>query len=155
MQLDLSAISALVDTTLHMLDAAMEHTANWILQLLDVREELATSIGVNISVPDINEFAEKVGKPFVSKLQANISSRFGSQDIISAFSILDPKKVPSIDSADIKTYGESFVDTLCAHFGVPCTPVCFPEKGAAPSNPMPTIEANVMPFCFKHSTNAA
>ena len=35
-QLDLSAISALVDTTLHMLDAATEPTANWILQLLDV-----------------------------------------------------------------------------------------------------------------------
>lgn len=27
--------------------------------------------------------------------------------------------VPSIDSADIKSYGESFVDTLYAHFGVP------------------------------------
>ena len=31
--LDLSAISALVDATLHMLDAAMEPAANWILQL--------------------------------------------------------------------------------------------------------------------------
>ena len=77
------------------------------------------STGVNISVPDINEVTEKVGKPFVSKLQANISSRFGSQDIISAFSVFDPKKVPNIDSADIKTYGESFIDTPCGHFGVP------------------------------------
>ena len=38
-------------------------------------------------------------------LVANISSRFGLQDIIEAFSIFDPKKVPSIDSAGIKTYG--------------------------------------------------
>ena len=37
-QLDLSAISALVDTTLHMVDAAMEPSANWILQLVDLRE---------------------------------------------------------------------------------------------------------------------
>ena len=27
--------------------------------------------------------------------------------------------VLSIDSADSKSYGESFVDTVCAHFGVP------------------------------------
>ena len=97
----------------------MEPSANWVLQLVDLREELATSIGVNISVPDIVAFTEKIGKPFVSKLKANISSRFGSQDITAAFSIFDPKKVPSIDSADIKTYGESFINTLHAHFGVP------------------------------------
>lgn len=55
----------------------------------------------------------------MSKLKANISSRFGSQDVIADFSIFDPKKVPSIDSADIKTYGESFVDILYSQFGVP------------------------------------
>ena len=60
-------------------------------------------------------FTENVGKPFVSNLKANISSRFGSQDIIAAFSIFDPKKVPSIDSPDIKMYSESFINTLYAH----------------------------------------
>ena len=50
-QLDLSAISSLVDATLHILDAAMEPSANWILQLVDVKEELAATIGVNL-VPD-------------------------------------------------------------------------------------------------------
>ena len=109
-QLDLSAISALVDTTLHMLDAAVEPSANWILQLQDIQEELATSIGVNVSVPDV-AFTEKAGKSFVSK--ANISSRFSSQDVVVAFSIFDLKKVPSIASADIKTYGESFLNIIC------------------------------------------
>ena len=118
MQLDLSAISSLVDATLHMLDPAMEPSANWILQLVDVKEKLAATIGVNISVPDVVAFTENVGKPFVSNLKANIPSRFGSQDTIAAFSIFDPKKVPSIDSPDINTYGESFVNTLYAHFGV-------------------------------------
>ena len=95
MQLDLSASSALVDATLHMLDAALEPSANWILQLVNIKE-LAATIGVNISIPDIVAFTENVGKPFASNLKANITSRFGSQDIIAAFSIFDPKKVPSI-----------------------------------------------------------
>ena len=117
-QLDLSAISALVDATLHMLDAALEPSANCILQLVDIKEELAATIGMNLSVPDMVAFTENVGKPFVSNLKANISSRFSSQDIIAASSIFDPKKVPSIDSPDIKTYGESFVNVLYVHFGV-------------------------------------
>ena len=90
-----------------------------ILQLVDVQEELDTTIGATISVPDIVAFIESAGKSFVSKLQANISSRFGSQDVIAAFSIFDPKKVPSIDSPDINTYGESSINTLHSHFGVP------------------------------------
>ena len=52
---------------------------------------------MTISVPDIVAFIESVGNTFVSKLKANISSKFWSQDIIVAFSIFDPKKVPSID----------------------------------------------------------
>ena len=40
--LDLSAISALVDSTLHMLNASTDPTANWILKLFDDQEELDT-----------------------------------------------------------------------------------------------------------------
>lgn len=54
----------------------------------------------------------------MSNLKANISSRFVSQDVITAFSIFDPKKVPAIDSPDIKTYGELLLSTLISHFGV-------------------------------------
>ena len=42
----------------------------------------------------------------------------------------------------------------CMLFDLACTPVCFPEKGAAPLNPMPTSGASLMLFCFKHSSNA-
>ena len=83
-------------------------TTNWILQLHDVCEELAR-IEVNISVPAALEFAEKVGKPFISKLKANISNRFSSHDVVAAFSIFDPRKVPAINSAEINTYGEAYV----------------------------------------------
>ncbi len=102
MCLDLSVISTLVDNTLHVLDEAMEPAANWILQLQDAREELST-IEVNVSATDALAFLRSTGKPFVLNLKANISSRFVSQDIVSAFSIFDPKKVPSITSPDIKS----------------------------------------------------
>ncbi len=115
--LDLSVISTLVDNTLHVLDEAMEPAANSILQLQDAREELST-IEVNVSATDALAFLRSTGKPFVSNLKANISSRFVSQDIVSAFSIFDPKKVPSITSPDIKTYGEALLNKLVAHFGV-------------------------------------
>ena len=64
-------------------------------------------------------FTESIGKSFVSMLRANISNRFGSQDVIAAFSIFDPKKVPSIDSPEISKYGEDSLNILHSHFGVP------------------------------------
>lgn len=57
-QLDLSAISSLVNSTLYTINAAIEPSANWILKLVDAREELATTIGVNISVSNIAAFTE-------------------------------------------------------------------------------------------------
>jgi len=53
---------------------------------------------------DIKSFQDNVGIPFVSTLKANISSRFGSQDVVSAFSIFDPKKTPRIDSLEYTYY---------------------------------------------------
>jgi len=114
-ELDLSAIASLVGNTLNMLDAATVSSANWILQLQDVCEELATK-QVGVSVPAALDFAEKVGKPYISKLKVNICSRFSSQNVVAAFSIFDPTKIPSINSAEIKTYGESSLDILMSHY---------------------------------------
>ena len=50
-------------------------------------------------------------------LKANISNRFVSQDIVSSFSIFDPKKVPAADSSDLLAYGEDSVDLMLAHYG--------------------------------------
>ena len=49
---DLSVILALVDTTLHMLDAYMEYAAKWILQLVNFGKEFDAAIGVTIPVPN-------------------------------------------------------------------------------------------------------
>jgi len=37
---------------------------------------------------------------FFSILKPNISSHFGSQDVVSAFSIFDPKETPKLDSSE-------------------------------------------------------
>lgn len=75
-----------------MLDSSINPTANWILRLIDEQEEFDTTTRVTVSLPDIVAFIESEGKPLISNLKANISSRFGSQDIKAASSIFDPKK---------------------------------------------------------------
>ena len=51
-------------------------------------------------------------------LKANISSWFISQDIVSSFSISDPKKMPAADSSDVLAYREDLVDLMLAHYSV-------------------------------------
>ena len=48
----------------------------------------------------------------------NISSRFSSSgDVVQALSIFD-RKVPSVESKDLSSYGEDYVSTtLLAHYG--------------------------------------
>ena len=90
-KLDLTVISSLVEATLYSLDDALSPAANWVLELQDMKESLEEAMGVNTTTSDIQTFQNSV----VSTLKGNISSRFCSQDIVSAFSIFDPKKTPS------------------------------------------------------------
>ena len=113
--LDLSVVGSLVDATLHTLEDAMLPAANWVLELSEEASTLESVTGIKITQEDIRTFLEKVAKPFVTLLKGNISSRFTSSGaILSAFSIFDPKKVPS---ADLATYGEDAIETLLAHYG--------------------------------------
>ena len=50
-------------------------------------------------------------------LKVNISSRFVLQDIVSSFSIFDPKKVPATDSSDLLAFGKDSVDLMLADYG--------------------------------------
>ena len=83
--------------TLNSLDDAILPSANWVLQLQDAREELKAATGIEVTQLDICPFQEKVCKPFIRLIKDNISSRFrsASKDVLSAFSIFDPKKVPA------------------------------------------------------------
>ena len=117
--LDLSIISSLIDATLHTLDDAVLPAANWVMELLDKCEDLEKATGVKITSEDIKSFQETVAKPFITHLKNNISSRFASSgDVLSAFSIFDPRKVPSNNFEDLSSYGEDSIKTLLAHYGV-------------------------------------
>ena len=117
--LDLSFISSVVDATLNSLDDAILPSANWVLQLQDTREELKAATGIEVTHLDICSFQEKVGKPFIRLIKDNISSQFRSspKDVLSAFSIFDPKKVPSLSTHELTLYGGSSIQTLIGQFG--------------------------------------
>ena len=116
-KLDLTVISSLVEATLYSLDDALSPAANWVLELQDMKESLEEAMGVNITTSDIQTFQNSVGNRFVSTLKGNISSRFCSQDIVSAFSIFDPKKTPSVDTSEYQQYGEGSVTVLLDQYG--------------------------------------
>ena len=52
---------------------------------------------------------------FLEKLMDNLHLRFPDSCLLSAFSILDPQKLPSTD-CDLSLYGSDELDTLCAHY---------------------------------------
>ena len=113
-QLDLSLISSLMDATLNSLDDAILPLANWVLHLQDAREELKAATGIEVTHLDICSFQERVGKPFIRLIKDNTSSqfRFSSKAVLSAFSIFDPKKVPSLSTHELPLYGDSSIQTL-------------------------------------------
>ena len=116
-KLDLTAISGLVDSTLLTLDDALLPAANWVLELLDARDELQATTKIKINSESITSFQENVAKPFVTDLKVNISRRFYSQDIVASFSIFDSSKLPQNDSPDLSSYGEEFLGVLEDHYG--------------------------------------
>ena len=60
-----------------------------------------------------------MGKPFIRLIKDNISSWFrsSSKDVLSAFSIFDPNKVPSLSTHELPLYGDSSIQTLNGQFG--------------------------------------
>ena len=113
----LTAIAPLVDVTLKTLDDVILPAANWVLELLDTKDDLEAAPDIKITTESITSFQDRVAKPFNTMLKNNISSRFVSQDVVSSFSIFDPKKVPAADSSGLLSYGEDSVDLLIEHYG--------------------------------------
>ena len=69
-ELDLTIMSSLVDSTLHTLDDALLPAANWVLELLDFKESLNEVADLKVNLADIQTFHDVVGKPFISNLKA-------------------------------------------------------------------------------------
>lgn len=116
-QLDLTMVTSLLDSVLHTLDTAITPAANWVLELLDLKDDLQQVTGETISGEKLNAFQEKVSGPFITTLKENISNRFRAHDIVSALAIFDPRKVPSANSTQLSTYGNKSVELLLHHYG--------------------------------------
>ena len=57
-------ISSLVDATLHALDDVIQPAANWILELQEVMDEMASTIGIKFTTEEISDFQSRVAKLF-------------------------------------------------------------------------------------------
>ena len=116
-RLDLTVVSALVESVLHSLDDALLPTANWVLELIDAHDQLDDATGIKVTPDDISSFQKNVAESFVADLKNNISSRFASQDVVSAFSVFNPQKMPDVSSSHLASYGEDSIDVLMNHYG--------------------------------------
>ena len=63
-QIDLTAITPLVDATLHTLDDVTLPAANWVLELMDVKGEIEEDTDIRITTETIATFQERVAKPY-------------------------------------------------------------------------------------------
>ena len=84
-----------MDATLHTLEDVLQPAAKWVLDLQEVKEEMNITVGINFNSDDVASFQSRVTEPFYTKLKENIANRFVSQDVVSCFSIFDPKKTPN------------------------------------------------------------
>ena len=109
-------ISSLLDATLHSIDVALLSSSNWVSELLEAAQDLETAIDEQITQEDISTFQEKIGQCFIHRLRGNITSRFTSSDVVTSFSIFDPRKVPATSSPLFCLYGEGAIDTLIDHY---------------------------------------
>ena len=116
-RLDLTVVSALVESVLHSLDDALLPTANWVLELIDAHDQLDDATGIKVTPDDISSFQKNVAQSFAVDLKNNISSHFASQDVVSAFSVFNPQKMPDVSSSHLASYGEDSIDVLMNHYG--------------------------------------
>ena len=114
--LDLTIISSLVDATVHTLDDVIQPAANWLSELLEVMNEMESTIGIKFTTEDITAFQSSIAKPFITVLKENVQNQFSSHHVVSIFNILDPNKVPK-DTNICSTYGDKSIKTLPQDYG--------------------------------------
>ena len=112
-EFDLTLISSLVDATVHTMDDVLHPAANWVLDLQEVKEKMNNEVGINFNIGDVQSFQSHVTEPFYTRLKENIQNRFTSQDLVSCFSIFNPRNV-----SEVSTYGVDQVKALSEHYGL-------------------------------------
>ena len=96
--------------TLATLDDALNPAANWVRELHEMEDSNQEGTDINITLTDIQNFQARVRNPFVGTLKAN-------RDVVSAFSIFNPKKTPNTDASEYQKYGADSVEVLLNHYG--------------------------------------
>ena len=99
-----------MDATLHTLEDVLQPAAKWVLDLQEIKEDMDITVGINSNSDDVVSFQSQVSEPFYTKLKENIANHFVSQDVVSRFSIFDPKKTEN------STYGNDQVEVLLEHY---------------------------------------
>ena len=145
LDLHVSMIFSLLDATLHSIDDAVLSSSNWVLELLEAAQDLETAIEEQITREDISTLREKIGQCFIHQLRGNITSRFTSSDMVSSFSIFDPRKVPATSSPLFSLYGKGAIDTLIDHYAQDCTWCSIRERTHTQSG------KRIVNFCLSNS----
>ncbi len=71
-----------------------------------------------INADRLHQFQHTIGKPFIANLKENISSRFASNDIVSAIGIFDPQNAPRDTLvAEFPMFGKNSISLLHNHYG--------------------------------------
>ena len=86
-KLDLSIISSLVDATLDTLEDVLQPAAKWVLDLQEVKEEMAITVGINFNSDDVASFQSRVTEPFYTKLKEIISQTASFHKMLSPVSV--------------------------------------------------------------------
>ena len=115
-KLNLTAISSLVDATVHTLDDILLPAANLVLELLDAKDDIE-GIGIQVISATIASFQDSFAKHFITDLKNSIVNRCASRDMVSSFSIIYPKKMSPLDSSDLSSYGLNYIETMLHHYG--------------------------------------
>ena len=116
-QLDLSVISSLVDATLHTLDNTLQPSANWVLDLIEVREDMK-SFGIVFESDDVTSFQHRVADPFFTKLKTKPSKTTSFHKMLSPVSAFLILRIKAPNFSKNSTYGEDQVKTLLTHYGL-------------------------------------
>ena len=101
-RIDLTAITPMVDATLNTLDKVTLPAANWVLELMDERDDIEEATKIEITTDSITTFQERVAQPIVTMLTVNIYQADLFHKTLSPHlaSLIQIKKVPAADSSE-------------------------------------------------------
>lgn len=94
----------------------------------------------NVAKATFDAFHEKVGKPYLEFVIAELERRFASRKFVNSFSIFDVRNHP-VNEAQRRSYGDVDVCTLCDHYGGE-TSLSYGEK--------PVLQEKVVPRRKNH-----